>query len=189
MLCGERKAPVTFGLKNKKALSGAMHNILMCLPMIPPEGWWWDYPCKLDNFENFMSDFLTWVVILSWKSLGKIPWVGWQISVQECFCCLIARVFPPPHFWEKTLIGTLYVDVEDQIILVGYAATKIKVNDLGPVVQSIISLMSSLVVWMIIVLVSTISLFTGIFAEKRWVAFANAKATYFCFSKNISVYA
>ena len=30
--------------------------------------------------------------------------------------------------------------------------------------------------------------FTGIFAEKMWVAFANAKATHIFFSKNISVY-
>ena len=54
---------------------------------------------------------------------------------------------------------------------------------LGLVVQSIVSLSSSLVVKILTVLVST----TGIFAEKMRVAFASAKATHIFFSKNISV--
>ena len=51
----------------------------------------------------------------------------------------------------------------------------------GPVVQSIVSLTSSLVVKML----------TGIFAENMWVAFANAfaKATQIFSAKNISIYA
>ena len=57
-----------------------------------------------------------------------------------------------------------------------WAATR----HLGPVVQSIVSLTSSLVVKMLTVLVSLI--FTGIFVEKMWVA---SLITFF--SKNISV--
>ena len=49
---------------------------------------------------------------------------------------------------------------------------------LGPVVQSIISLTSSFVVKMLTVLVSTIFNSQVFFAEKMWVAFANAKATH-----------
>ena len=60
-------------------------------------------------------------------------------------------------------------------------------NSQGLVVQRVVSLTSLLVVNMLTVLVSTI--FTGIFAEKMWVAFANAKATHKFFSKNISIYA
>ena len=48
---------------------------------------------------------------------------------------------------------------------------------LGPVFQSFVSLTNSLVVKMLTILVSTIALI-GIFAEKMWVAFANAKATH-----------
>ena len=47
----------------------------------------------------------------------------------------------------------------------------------GPVVQSMVNLTSLLVVKMLTVLV-------GIFAEKMFVAFANAKATHIFFSKN-----
>ena len=60
-----------------------------------------------------------------------------------------------------------------------------KIN-LGPVVQSIVSLTSSLVVKMLTVLVSTTSNSQVFFAEKMRVAFANAKATHI-FSKNISI--
>ena len=58
---------------------------------------------------------------------------------------------------------------------------------LGPVVQSVVSLTSSLVVKMLTVLVSTIPK-SRVFLLKMWVAFANAKATHI-FSKNISIYA
>ena len=59
----------------------------------------------------------------------------------------------------------------------------------GPVIQSVISLTSSLEVQMLTVLVSMIPN-SQVFAEKMWIAFANAKATHiFFFSKNISVYA
>ena len=48
---------------------------------------------------------------------------------------------------------------------------------LGPVVQSIISLTSSLVVNMLTVLVSTISNLHVFLLKKMWLAFANTKAT------------
>ena len=48
----------------------------------------------------------------------------------------------------------------------------------GPVVQSVVSLTSSLVVKMLTVLVNTISNRQVFFAEKMWVAFADAKATH-----------
>ena len=57
-------------------------------------------------------------------------------------------------------------------------------NHLGPVVQSIVSLTSSIEVKMLTVLVSS-NLQVRIFAEQMWVAFANAHF----FSKYISVYA
>ena len=60
---------------------------------------------------------------------------------------------------------------------------------LGPVVQSIISLTSPLVVKMLTVLVSTISNSQVFLLKKMWVAFANAKATHIFFSKNIGLYA
>ena len=59
----------------------------------------------------------------------------------------------------------------------------------GPVIQSIISLPSSLVVKMLTALVSTISNSVVFLLKKMWVAFANAKATHIFFSKNISIYA
>ena len=55
----------------------------------------------------------------------------------------------------------------------------------GPVVQSIVSLMSLLVVKMLTVLVSTISNSHVFLLKNMWIAFAN---THF-FSKNISIYA
>ena len=58
----------------------------------------------------------------------------------------------------------------------------------GPVVQSLVSLTSSLVVKMLTGLVGTISNSQVFLLKKKWVAFANAKATHI-FSKNISVYA
>ena len=57
----------------------------------------------------------------------------------------------------------------------------------GPVVQSVVSLTSSLVVKMLTVLVSTISNSQVFFAEKMWVAFADAKATHI-FSAKILAY-
>ena len=58
------------------------------------------------------------------------------------------------------------------------------VTEQGPVVQSIVSLTSSLAVKMLTVLITTVELeFTGTFAEKMWVAFAHF------FSKNIRIYA
>ena len=58
----------------------------------------------------------------------------------------------------------------------------------GPVVQSIISLTSWLVFKMLTVLVNLYNILsTGIFAEKMWVAFANAKATHI-FSAKILAY-
>ena len=68
------------------------------------------------------------------------------------------------------------------------SAGRLHVTDLGPVVQSIISLMSSLVVKVLTVLVSTISN-SQVFLLKKWVAFANAKAAHIFFSKNSSIYA
>ena len=57
-----------------------------------------------------------------------------------------------------------------------------------PVVQSIVSLTSSLVVKMLTVPVSNIFYSQVILLKKMWVAFANAKATLiFFFSKNISI--
>ena len=62
----------------------------------------------------------------------------------------------------------------------------------NPVVQSIVSLTSSLVVKKLTVTISTISDSKVFLLKKMWVAFANAKAThifcYFCW-KNISIYA
>ena len=57
-------------------------------------------------------------------------------------------------------------------------------DNLGPVVQSIISLTSLLVVKMLTVLVSKISN-SQVFLLKKC---ANAKATHIFFSKNISIY-
>ena len=65
-----------------------------------------------------------------------------------------------------------------------------KTETLGPIVQSIVSLTSSLVVKMLTTLVSTVTLYLihSYFAEKKmWVAFANAKATHI-FSANILAY-
>ena len=59
----------------------------------------------------------------------------------------------------------------------------------GPVVQSIVSLMSSSVVKMLTVLISTISNSQVFLLKKMWVAFANAKATHIFFRKNIIIYA
>ena len=60
----------------------------------------------------------------------------------------------------------------------------------GPVVQSVVSLTSSLVIKMLTILVSTISNSQIFLLKKMWVAFANAKATHIFFSaKNISIYA
>ena len=53
-----------------------------------------------------------------------------------------------------------------------------KTKILGAIVQSVISLMSSLVVKILIVLVSTISNSQVFFVKKMWVAFAYAKATH-----------
>ena len=58
---------------------------------------------------------------------------------------------------------------------------------LGPVIQSIVSLTSSLADRILIVLVSTISNSLVFFAEKMWEAFANAKATHI-FSAKILAY-
>ena len=60
---------------------------------------------------------------------------------------------------------------------------------LGPVVQSAVSLTSSLVVKMLTALVSTISKSQVFLLTKMWVAFVNVKATHIFFSKNNSVYA
>ena len=59
----------------------------------------------------------------------------------------------------------------------------------GPVVQSIVSLTSSLVVKMLTVLVSTISNSQVFFAEKNVSSFCKCKSFSHLFSKNISVYA
>ena len=60
-----------------------------------------------------------------------------------------------------------------------------KYPDQGPVIQSIVSLTSLLVVKMLTVLLSTISISQGFVLKKQWVAFS---ISHF-FSKNISVYA
>ena len=57
----------------------------------------------------------------------------------------------------------------------------------GPVVQSIISLTSSLVVKVLTVLVMSISNSQVVLLKKMWVAFANAKATHI-FSAKILAY-
>ena len=54
---------------------------------------------------------------------------------------------------------------------------------LGPVVQSIVSLTSSLVVKMLTILVRTISNSQVFLLKKMWVAFANAKATHIFFQQ------
>ena len=59
----------------------------------------------------------------------------------------------------------------------------------GPVVQSVVSLTSSLVVKLLTVLVSTIPNSQVFLLKKMWVAFANAKTPHIFFSQNISVYA
>ena len=60
-------------------------------------------------------------------------------------------------------------------------------SGLGPVVQSVVSLTSSLVVKMLTVLVSTIPNSPVFFSEKMCVAFANTNATHI-FSAKLSVY-
>ena len=64
-----------------------------------------------------------------------------------------------------------------------------EIRFLGPVVQSIVSLTSSLVVKMLTVLrlAITIPYSQVFFAEKMWVAFANAKGTHI-FSSKILTY-
>ena len=62
-------------------------------------------------------------------------------------------------------------------------------NKWSPVAQSIVSLMSSLVIKMLTILVSKISNSHVFLLKKMWVAFANVKATHIFFSKNISLYA
>ena len=64
-----------------------------------------------------------------------------------------------------------------------------KHHQLGPDVQSIVSLLSSLAVKMLTVLVSTISNSQVFLLKKMWVAFANAKTTHIFFQQNISIYA
>ena len=61
------------------------------------------------------------------------------------------------------------------------------INTLGPVVQSLVSLTSLLVVKSLTVLVSKISN-SQVFCCKNVSSFCNAKATHIFFSKNISVY-
>ena len=58
---------------------------------------------------------------------------------------------------------------------------------LGPVVQSVVSLTSSLVILMLTGLVSTVSNAQVFLLKKMWVAFANAKATHI-FSAKILAY-
>ena len=58
---------------------------------------------------------------------------------------------------------------------------------LGPVVQSVVSLTSSLVILMLTSLVSTVSNAQVFLLKKMWVAFANAKATHI-FSAKILAY-
>ena len=60
---------------------------------------------------------------------------------------------------------------------------------LGPVVQSVVSLMSMLVGKMLTVLVSTVSNTQVFFAEKNVSSFCKCKSYSHFFSKNISVYA
>ena len=60
-------------------------------------------------------------------------------------------------------------------------------NDLGPVVQSVISLMSSLRVILLTVLADSIYNILIFFAEKMWVAFALQKLLTF-FQQKISAY-
>ena len=59
---------------------------------------------------------------------------------------------------------------------------------LGPVLQSIVSLTSSLAATMLTVLVSTISNSRVFLLKIMWIAFANAKATHIFFQKYISTY-
>ena len=61
-------------------------------------------------------------------------------------------------------------------------------DHLRAIVQNVVSLTSSLVVKMLTFLVNKISN-SVIFAEKKWVAFANTKATHIISAKIISVYA
>ena len=61
--------------------------------------------------------------------------------------------------------------------------------DQGPVVQSIVSLTSSLVVKMLTVLVSTMSNSQVFLLKKNVSSFCKCKSYSHCFSKNISVYA
>ena len=60
-------------------------------------------------------------------------------------------------------------------------------NDLGPVVQSVVSLMSSLRVISLTVLADSTYNFLKFFAEKMWVAFAQQKLLTF-FQQKISAY-
>ena len=61
------------------------------------------------------------------------------------------------------------------------------IDDLGPVVQSVVSLMSSLRVILLTVLADSIYNIMIFFAEKMWVAFAMQKLLTF-FQQKISAY-
>ena len=101
-------------------------------------------------------------------------------------CSLIRTLLPPPHNHPNAhnpwilWILYIYLYAQNTLLLEGS-------SDLGPVVQSIVSLTSSLVVKMLTVLVSTLYK-SQVFCWKMWVAFANAKATHI-FSAKILAYA
>ena len=85
--------------------------------------------------------------------------------------------------WSEPLLGTLWIAKDAKFL-----DADNEDSDQGPVVQSIVSLKSSLVVKMLTVLVSTISN-SQVFLLKNVSSFCKCKSYSHFFSKNISVYA
>ena len=71
----------------------------------------------------------------------------------------------------------------------GYALCLMCVTDLGPVVQSVVSLTSSLRVISLTVLADSIHNILIVFAEKNVSSFCSAKATHIFSAKNFSIFA
>ena len=104
------------------------------------------------------------------------------LSMQS-FCCSFytghfgcsSQVF----FSHFILFNVLLLGMDSPVWTCGHMMGKKQ----GPVVQSIVSLTSSLVVKMLTALVSTISKLQVFLLKKMWVAFANAKATHIFLAK------
>ena len=124
---------------------------------------WWYFPYILIFWDHLAHSgyFENWILLKS------VP--GELMELHKLNCCiwrdLIKPSLPFSFFW--------------------FSACSVfpKATFQGPVVQSIISLTSSLLLKMLTVLVNTISNSQVFLLEKMWVAFANAKPTHICSAK------